>query len=209
MTRTLLHVGLVLVSAVSLLADQRSRSTSRGGLTKQAVNITCAAVLGTGIKSQRDFCDVFIGGNAKDSVGAALPPHVGTATVTLELHNPVPVPGAVAGPTVLAYARHQATIAVLAPTGDVLGRAIVAREFRTDADLFDQIAGGARPGGVKAIAPGKPEIAEFTVPANVMAIGIVGTRLKVLTRAGGEQTFDTPGRPIAIVSRVEVEYRPR
>jgi len=209
--RGVVLAGILLATSVVLVTaeEQRSRPAARGGLTKRAVNITCAAVLGTGTKSQRDFCDVFIGGSGKDSVSAALPPHTGTATVSIDLHNRFTVPGPVPGPPVLAYARHQATIAVLAPSGDVLGRAIVMREFRTEADLFDQVGGGTRPGGVKAVAPGKPETAVFSVPANVDTIAIVGTRLKVVTRAGGEQVFDTPGRPIAIVSRVEVEYRPR
>ena len=209
MLRTLLPIGLAVVASAVVLAEQRSRPAARGGLTKQAVNITCAAVLGTGIKTQRDFCDVFIGASAKDSVGAAIPAHTGTAKVTIDFHNRFTVPGPVPGLPVLAYARHQASVAVLSPSGDVLGRAIVSREFRTEADLFDQIGGGVRPGGVKAIAPGETETAVFTVPAAVDSIAIVGTRLKVLTRAGGEQVFDTPGRPVAIVSRVEVEYRAR
>jgi hypothetical protein len=169
--------------------------------------MTCAAVLGAGVKTDRDFCDVIIGGAAKDSITATLPAHTGPATVIIDLHNRFTVPGAVPAPAVLAYARHQAAVAVLAPSGDVLGRAIVAREFRTEANLFDKITGGSGPGGVKSVAPGPPETVEFTVPANVSSIGIVGTRLKVLTRAGGEQVFDTPGRPIAIVSRVQVEFR--
>jgi hypothetical protein len=204
--RTLLHVAMI-VATVPLLAEQRPKPAARGGLVKQAVNMTCAAVLGAGVKTDRDFCDVIIGGDAKDSITAALPAHTGTATVTIDLHNRFTVPGSASTPPMLAYARHQAAVSVIAPSGDVLGRAIVAREFRTDANLFDKITGGAGPGGVKSIAPGPVETVEFTVPANVSSIGIVGTRLKVLARVGGEQVFDTPGRPIAIVSRVQVEYR--
>jgi hypothetical protein len=195
--------------SAAVLAQQRGRPAARGGVTKQAINITCAAVLGTGVKTNRDFCDIFIGTSAKDSVGATLPAHTGTAKVTIDLHNRFTVPGPVPGPPILAYARHQASVAVLSPAGEVLGKAIVAKEFRTEADLFDQIGGGARPGGVKAVAPGTTETAVFTVPAATESIAIVGTRLRVLTRAGGEQVFDTPGRPVAIVSRVEVEYRPK
>lgn len=204
--RTLLHVVLV-VAAIPLLAEQRARPAARGGLTKQAVNMTCAAVLGAGVKTDRDFCDVIIGGDAKDSITATLPAHIGPATVIIDLHNRFTVSGSAAAAPVLAYARHQAAVSVIAPSGDVLGRAIVAREFRTDANLFDKISGGAGPGGAKSVAPGPPETVKFTVPANVSSIGIVGTRLKVLTLAGGEQVFDTPGRPVAIVSRVQVEYR--
>jgi hypothetical protein len=41
----------------------------------------------------------------------------------------------------------------------------------------------------------------------VSEIGIVGVRLEVLTR-NGRDTFDTPGRPVAIVSNLRIEYRP-
>ena len=38
------------------------------------------------------------------------------------------------------------------------------------------------------------------------AVGIVGVRLRVTTRLGS-QTFDSPGRPVAIVSNVRLELR--
>jgi hypothetical protein len=191
---------------VSVLVSAQ-RGAARGALVREAARVTCAAELGTGITSQRAFCDVLIGGTVAESVAVALPARTGTATLTFDLHNRFSVPPPVPGPAVLAWARHQAIVAVVSPAGDVLGRAVVAREFRTAADLFDQIAGGSRPGGVKAVAPGPAEPAQVTIPPGIDAVGIVGSRLQVLTRAGGEQVFDTPGRPVAIVSQVRLAFR--
>jgi hypothetical protein len=171
------------------------------------VQLACAADLGVGVTTGRSFCDVLIGASPTDSIAVTMPVRKAPTTLTLDLHNRFTVPPAVPGPAVLAWARHEATIAVVSPAGDVLGRALVEREFRTAKDLFDQIAGGGRPGGVKAVAPGPAEPARFTIPAGVSTVGIVGSRLRVMTRAGGEQTFDTPGRPVAIISNVQLEFR--
>jgi hypothetical protein len=135
-----------------------------------------------------------------------IPSRTGAATLHFDLHNRFTVP-ALAVPPLLAFARHEALVSVIQPSGDVIGRAAVLREFRSVTDLFDQIGGGGRPGGVKAVAPGAPEAVRFTVPASVSTVGIVGIRLKVLTRSG-EETFETPGRPVAIVSNLRVQYTP-
>jgi len=168
---------------------------------------TCAAQLGNGVTSKRPFCDVLIGASPDESVGIAIPPYTGSATLLFDLHNRFTVP-AVMVPGPLSFARHEAVVSVIRPTGEVLGRAAVVREFRTLEDLFDQIAGGSNPGGVKAVAPGKAESIRMTVPAGLSAVGIVGARLTVLT-GSSQEVFDTPGRPVAIVSNVRVQYRPR
>jgi len=98
-------------------------------------------------------------------------------------------------------------IAVIRSGGEVLGRATVMKEYRNPNDLFDRIAGGGRPGGVKAVAPGPPDSWRFTIPAGVPAVGIVGGRLRVIT-AAADQVYDAPGRAIAIVSNVRVDYAP-
>ena len=168
---------------------------------------SCGADLGVGLKSRRKFCDLVISTNARDGVKMTIPPHSGPSTLMFDLHNRFTLPAiAVVGP--LTFARHEAIVAVVRPAGEVLQRAAVVREFRAPSDLFDQITGGSRPGGVKAIGPGPAEPIRVTVPAGVAAVGIVGMRLDVLTRAS-EEVFDTPGRPVAIVSNVRLEYRPR
>jgi len=47
-----------------------------------------------------------------------------------------------------------------------------------------------------------------TIPVGVTSVGIIGVRLEVLTRLG-KQVYDTPGRPVGIVSNIRVEYTPR
>ena len=64
---------------------------------------------------------------------------------------------------------------------------------------------GAAP---KAVAPGQPQPFRVTIPAGVGIVGIVGARLEEW-RPGGRAAFDSPGRPIAIVSNVRVDYTPR
>jgi hypothetical protein len=108
----------------------------------------------------------------------------------------------------LAFTRHLAVVAVLKPTGETIEQAAVMREFRSRDDLFDTIGGGGRPGGIKAVAPSDPEAVRVTIPAGINAIGIVGVRLDITTRAGKEP-FDAPGRAIAIVSNLRIDYSPR
>jgi len=182
-------------------------SAQRAAGTRVTTSKTCAASLGTGLKSKREFCDVIIAKVPKDSVAIAIPPHAGTVTLMFDLHNRFTLPAVAAAPA-LMYARHEAIVSVVKPTGEVINRAAVVREFRLVTDLFDQITGGGRPGGVKAIAPGPAEAIRFTIPAGINAIGIVGSRLQTLTRAGGDEVFENPGRPVAIVSNVRVEFKP-
>jgi hypothetical protein len=97
---------------------------------------------------------------------------------------------------------------VIGADGETIGRAAVIREFRTTADLFDELTGGSRPGGVKGVAPGPPEAVRFTIPPGVTTVGVVGDSLRVRTAIGGDETFDSPGRPVAVVSNLRLEYRP-
>ena len=105
------------------------------------------------------------------------------------------------------YARYLASTAV-ATTEVVLTRPLVLAEFRSEADLVDRVGGGAGPGGVKAVAPVAGEGIRVTVPDDVTEISIVGIELDVL-RLDGLETFTSPGRPIALISDVQVEYRAR
>ena len=189
-------------AAVALLSAQGS---GRAAGSRVAAAFDCANDLGEGVKSRRKFCDVIIASSPKESVSITVPARTGVATLRFDLHNRFTLP-AVTVP-VLAFSRHEAIVSVVQPNGDVIGRAVVAREFRSVEGLFDQIGGGTRPGGVKAVAPGPAEAVVFSIPAGISTIGIVGTKLTVLNR-GGEESFDTPGRPVAIVSNVRLDYRP-
>jgi hypothetical protein len=91
--------------------------------------------------------------------------------------------------------------------GDLLNRGAVEAEFRTQADLFDRIGGGAGPGSLKAVAPAGREQIYVTIPAGIDQVSLLGETLDATTAAGHE-TVVMPGRPVAIVSNLLVEYRP-
>ena len=195
-------VAAVLLCGIGLV----DVSAQRAAGTRVVAAKTCAASLGMGLKSKREFCDVIIATVPKNSVAVSIPAHTGTATLMFDLHNRFVLPAAIAPG--LSYARHEAIVTVVKANGDVINRAAVVREFRGLSDLFDQITGGGQPGGVKAVAPGPAEPIRFVIPAGVNAIGIVGSRLQTLTRLGGDEVFESPGRPVAIVSNVRVEFKP-
>jgi len=104
------------------------------------------------------------------------------------------------------YARYTAVIGVLSMTGTLLGRGAVQTEFRHARDLYDRIIGGAGPGGTKAVAPLGRERVSMPIPAGVDQVSLLGEMLEGTTSAGREVA--TPGRPVAIVSNVQVEYVP-
>jgi hypothetical protein len=97
-------------------------------------------------------------------------------------------------------------IGVLTMTGDLLGRGAVQSEFRRSRDLFDRISGGAGPGGVKAVAPIGRQDVTIPVPAKIDQVSLLGEILNATTSAGREVA--SPGRPVAIVSNVRIDYQP-
>lgn len=174
---------------------------------KVTTEARCAADLGAGAQTRRRFCDVVIGTVGADSVVMPIPPHDGPATLLMDVHNRFTIPGNDVAPGD-AFERHTAVIAVIRPSGEVIERAAVVREFRTVQDLFDRLGGGGRQGGVKGVAPGPAEPVKVVIPAGLNAIGIVGIRLQLLSR-DDDQTYDAPGRPVAIVSNLRIEYTPK
>jgi hypothetical protein len=198
MTKLRLGAALAAVCAMSAIvfaAPDQARST-----TKVATTFTCAAELGTGAASKRRFCDVIVAAKAADSIAVSIPAHAGAATLLFDLHPRIDVP-ADDVETMQAFARHVAIVAVVRPTGAVIDRGIVEKEFRTSADLFDRIV------GVRLVAPGRPEPQRMTIPAGVTSVGIVGVKLEV-TRLRTQNTYDAVQRPIAVVSNIRVEYTP-
>jgi len=194
-------------AGAALLPASQANPPARTPGSRLTTQHTCAASLGTGVKSRRTFCDVITSTAPGESVSMAVPARTGVATVFFDLHNRFGLPVVTRFPGA-SYTRHEAIARVISGDGEVLGRAAVIREFRTAVDLFDQLAGGGRPGGVKGVAPGPPEAVRFVVPAGVTVVGIVGERLRVRTATGGDDTYDAPGRPVAIVSNLRLEYRP-
>jgi hypothetical protein len=166
----------------------------------------CPSILGNGATTQRLYCDVLGGTDATAGLRVTLPPHAGPLTLYLTLHNrhTYSESEVKAG---RAFARYTATLRVASGTGDVIGQAVVRSEFRTEKDLVERIAGGAGPGGVKAVAPTGAEPVVLTIPEGVDEVILSGERLTI-ERVGGVEVITAPGRPYAVVSGVEIEYRP-
>ena len=105
------------------------------------------------------------------------------------------------------YARYTAMIGALAMDNTLIQRAAIQTEFRAAADLFDRISGGAGPGGVKAVAPAGVEHIRLAIPEAENEISLLGEKVTV-DGVDGSATYSSPGRPIAVVSNVTIEYRP-
>ena len=156
----------------------------------------------------RMFCDVLTGLSAADGIIVTVPPHAGTATLIFDLHNRHLYSEELVK-TNRAYRRYTATIGVLTADNTLISRAIIQSEFRTSADLVDRIAGDTGPGSVKAVAPTGSESIRITIPADAETVSILGEKLSVvLPDRMTPDIFATPGRPVAIVSNVMLEYRP-
>jgi hypothetical protein len=168
----------------------------------------CPSVLGNGTRSQRLFCDVLIGSTKEGGLRITIPPHEGKATLLFTVHNRQTLtPDAPKKDVPPAYARYTATLRVLAPNGSEVQKAVVQSEYRSQADLVERIAGGAGPGGVKAVAPTGSEPIVVDLPAGLTEVSLVGEKL-VIERLDGSETVTAVGRPIAVVSQVYVEYQP-
>jgi hypothetical protein len=198
---------LVVAIATIAAAPVNQRATGRATVTRSVTNAACASDLGIGVRTKRRFCDVVIASTSRESVSVAIPPHAGSAGLMFDLHNRFTVPPAGADP-VQSFARHTAIIAIVTPTGEVIERAAVSREYRTIADVFDRIGGTGRGSAPKIVAPGHGQAIRVEIPAGVTTVGIVGTRLEEW-RATGRGAFDNPNKPIAMVSNLRIEYVPR
>ena len=175
----------------------------------ESAAVQCPSVLGIGRLTGFEFCDVLTGNDPVEGVIVTLPPHQGDITLSFDLHNRHTYSEELirAG---RGYRRYTATIGVLTPDNYLLTRAIIQNEFRSAADLEDRIGGGAGPGGVKAIAPTGTERITLTITDNMSSVSILGEKLEVVRPdATDPDNFNAPGRPIAIISNVVVEYRPR
>lgn len=178
------------------------------GRLVEAVDVRCPEVLGIGVETDLVFCDVLAQQDPALGVLVVLPPRRGEATLSFNLHNRQ-IYSADAVRRGRAYARYLAEVAVASPAGDVLARRYVLNEFRTADDLFDRVAGGAGPEGIKAIAPTGVERVSVTVPADLEQVVIVGQTLELTGADGGVERIWSPGRPVAVISEVQLEYTSR
>ncbi len=202
-----LVICLTAVVAVAALGAQSTKPAARAPATKKAAaEVACPSELGVGLETKLLFCDVLAGRDPAAGVIIRVPPHRGNATLTFSLHNrhTYSEEEVRAG---RAYTRYTATIGVLTLDNTLLARGVVQSEFRNGDDRLDRIGGGAGPGGVKAVAPVGSELITVTIPAAVNEVSLLGERL-VMVQTDGSSTYSAPGRPIAVVSDVQVEYRP-
>jgi len=195
--------GVTLVAQTRRPAPKAPRAPL---LRTQPADMTCPSPLGTGLHTARLFCDVLAGRDAAAGIVIRVPKHQGPATLTFDLHNrhTYSAEQVTAG---RAYVRYTATIGVLTLDNTLLSRFVVRNEFRRESDLFDRIAGGSGPGGVKAVAPTGVEPVTIELPDGVESVSILGEKVST-ARMDGQSTFNTPGRPIAIISQPMIEYRP-
>ena len=200
-------VALVTALGVSAGAQRatRGRATQPVRTTEPAV-VDCPSVLGEGVKTMRSFCDVLTGRDPAGGVIIKLPPHTGDVTLTFDLHNRHTYSEELIK-SGRAYRQYTATIGILTADNTLLTRAIIQSEFRTAADLLDRVGGGAGPGGVKAVAPIGAEPISVVIPAPEQTVSILGEKLTV-DGPDAAGNFQTPGRPVAIISNVQVQYRP-
>lgn len=203
----LLFVTLT-AAAGAVLEAQRAPARGRGATATrtEAAMFVCPSLLGEGVQTKRSFCDVLTGRDPAAGIVIMLPPHTGPVTLRFDLHNRHTYSEELIR-TNRAYRHYTATIGVLTADNTLLTRAVVQNEFRTAADLVDRVSGGAAPGGVKAVAPTGTESITVTIPAAEQSISFLGEKLTVI-HADNTDDFIAPGRPIAIISNVTIEYRP-
>jgi len=202
--------ALLIVVVLPGVAGAQSKSTTQKKTTKtttstkapakpapkpaapkvEPAQVTCPSQLGEGVKTKRAFCDILTGRNPAEGIRIAIPPHVGTATLTFDLHNrhTYSEQQVKAG---RAFADYTATIGVLLPDGTLVTRAAVKSSFRTAADLVDAYR-RRRPRGCEGVAPVGTEPIQVEIPANVTEVDLLGEKL-VMERIDGRDTFTSPG----------------
>jgi hypothetical protein len=202
-----LIASLVILLSLDVSAQRRTttRKPAAPALKTEPAKVQCPESLGVGVRTKASYCFVLAGRDPAEGVVVTIPAHTGPATLIFDLHNrhTYSEQDVKSG---RGYASYMAVIGVLTMKGELLGRGAVTTEFRTVKDLFERIGGGAGPGGVKAVAPIGSETVRTTIPAGVTQVSFLGEILDALTAIGREAA--APGRPVALVSNVRVEYRP-
>ena len=198
--------GMLALAVIAGSLPLRSAGLPQNAPLTAPAEVRCPAPLGSGVTSGRAFCDVLAGRDPVTGVVISLPPHRGPLTLTFDLHNrhTYSEEQIAAG---RAYARYTAIVSVLTLDKKPLGRGAIESEFRRAADAVERIGGGAGPDGMKAVVPTGSERIVVTVPEGVNAVSVLGETLTI-QRADGAATYTSEGRPIAILSNPQVEYRP-
>jgi hypothetical protein len=211
---TAVLIGLAICAGSTVGAQQRKRPPARTTKPKpkpvppkvEPAKVTCPESLGVGVKTGASYCFVLSGRDPLQGVLVAIPPHVGATKLMFDLHNRHTYSEEQMKQG-RGFAKYASVIGVLTMKGELLDRAAVQTEFRSARDVHERIAGGAGPGGVKAVAPVGAEPIAIELPAEVDQVSLLGEMLEMTTAAGRETA--APGRPVAIISNVTIEYRPK
>lgn len=205
--------GAIGAGVIALDAQTRTprRTTSQArrapALKVEPASIQCPSELGRGVRTRLQFCDILISRQPGDGAIVTIPPHEGQAWVTFTLHNRHTFSEEEVRAR-RAYARYTAVVGLLTMDGELIERAAVQSEFFVEANLFDRIEGGAGPRGLKAVAPIGAEQVRIPVESDVERVSLLGEKL-IVGRREANATYTIVGTPIATVSNVKVEYRPR
>ena len=213
--RTLAWAALLALACVVAVGAQTRKPAPKAPartlpavLTRIQAQVDCPSELGIGIKTARRFCDVLTGRDPEGGVIVAIPPHRGPVTLSFELHNRHTYSEELVKAKT-AFRDYTATIGVLTMDNTLVERAVIQNQFRKASDLFDRLQGGAGPGGMKAVAPTGSEFISIELPDDVgEKVSLLGEKLRVIRNDGAIETFIAPGRPIAAISNVMIEYRP-
>jgi hypothetical protein len=176
-------------------------------VTIAPADLMCPSPLGAGITSGLAYCDVLTGRDPKEGIIVKLPARRGLLTLTFNLHNRHTYSEEEVRMK-RAFASYTASIGVLTLDNTLLTRAVVAGEFRRLEDLVERIGGGAGPGGVKAVGPVGSEPISLQINDDVTEVSLLGEKLAVVRSDGVPANYSAPGRPIAVISNVIVEYTP-
>ncbi|MBI2835578.1 MAG: hypothetical protein HYX76_14235 [Acidobacteria bacterium] len=194
----------------SAAAQSRRRAPRRPATARptiQPARVTCPSELGIGASTKRRYCDVLIEFDPANGIVVEIPAHVGDATLIFDLHNRHTYSEELVR-TGRAFSGYTAIVNVASMDGTMVGQAAIQSEFRGPDDLDDRILGGAQPDGLKAVAPTGTERIRVSIPARIDLVSIVGQKLVARTLRG-EEAYTLPGRPVAIISNIQIEYRPR
>ena len=164
----------------------------------------CPTPLGTGATTKLQFCDVMSERDVTAGILVRFPEHKGPVTLTFDLHNRHTYSEEQVKAN-RAFARYTATVGVLMMDNTLIQRAVVQSEFRKAMDFVDRIGGGAGPAGIKAVGPTGTESITMLIPEEENQVSILGEKLTV-ERLDGTATYSSPGRPIAVISNVMIEY---
>jgi hypothetical protein len=202
-----LIVAFLMLPPAQAVAQRRTSARKPAPAPPQIepAQFKCPEPLGLGVRTGAPYCFILAGSDPLQGVRILIPPHTGTASLMFDLHNR----HTYSDEDIRAgrgYAKYTAVVAVLTMKSELIDRGAVQSEFRSAKDLYERISGGAGPGGVKAVAPlGREEIT-VTIPASVNEVSLLGEVLDATTAAGHETA--TPGRTVAVINNVRIEYRP-